>query len=102
MEVEVESVDNRSIVRIRDKVTAEYCESLQTRLDQVLEGGAEEVVVDLEKVPFMDSSGVEQIMRLYRLLQKREGRMIVRRPSPRVSQLFQLFRLDEFFTIQQK
>ena len=100
MDIQVEERQNRRIVRIKDKVTFEHCPTLQNRLDSILEDPVQEIVIDLKDVPFMDSSGVGEILRLFKLMRDRQGELVLINPNPKLRNLFTMYRFEKFMTIR--
>jgi anti-anti-sigma factor len=102
MDVQVEARGDRRIVRIRDKVTFERCPQLQSRLDPILEeGGVREIVIDFREVPFIDSSGVGEILRLFKLVRERKGELVLINPNRKLRELFKMYRFDNFMRIRE-
>jgi anti-sigma B factor antagonist len=99
MDIQVESIDDRRILRIRGKITFEHCPPLQHRLDEIVESGAREVVIDFKEVPFIDSSGVGEILRLYKLVRDRNGEVILVNPNQKLRNLFTMYRFEKFMRI---
>jgi len=99
MDIQVESRGDRRIVRIKDKITFEHCPDLQTRLDSLLEEGVREVVLDFKDVPFMDSSGIGEVLRLFKLMRDRQGNLILINPNQKLRDLFDMYRFQQFMKI---
>jgi len=99
MDIQVESRGDRRIIRIAGKITFEHCPLLQSRLDQVLEEGVREVVIDFAEVPFMDSSGVGEILRLYKIVRDRNGVVVLINPNQKLRNLFTMYRFEKFMKI---
>jgi anti-anti-sigma factor len=102
MDIQVESRGTRRIVRIQDKITFEHCPVLQSRLDQVLEGDVREVVIDFRDVPFMDSSGIGEILRIFKILRDREGELALINPNEKLRNLFTMYRFANFMQIREE
>jgi anti-anti-sigma factor len=100
MDIQVESQDNRRIVRIKGKVTFEYCPALQSRLDKLVEKDVREVVIDFKEVPFIDSSGVGEVLRLFKRMREIGGDLILINPNQKLRDLFSMYRFDQFMTIR--
>jgi len=100
MDIQVESSGDRRIVRIKDKITFEHCPQLQSRLDKVLEQGVNQVVIDFRDVPFMDSSGVGEILRLFKLVRERNGEVVLINPNAKLRNLFAMYRFEKFMKIR--
>jgi anti-anti-sigma factor len=99
MDIQVESRGDRRIVRIKNKITFEHCPDLQTRLDALLEEGVREVVLDFKDVPFMDSSGIGEVLRLFKLMRDRKGNLVLINPNQKLRELFDMYRFQLFMKI---
>ena len=102
MDIQVESLGNRRIVHIKGKITFEYCPVLQNRLDSIVDEGVREVVIDFKEVPFIDSSGVGEVLRLFKRMKDRAGEVILANPNQKLSDLFSMYRFDRFMKIRQE
>jgi len=100
MDIQVESSGDRRIVRIKDKITFEHCPSLQNRLEPILEGNVRLVIVDFKDVPFIDSSGIGEILRLFKLLRDRNGELVLINPNQKLRDLFTMYRFEKFMKIR--
>lgn len=99
MDIQVESRDERHIVRIKGKVTFEYCPVLQNRLNLLLDEGALRIAIDFKDVPFIDSSGVGEVLRLFKRLKERGGELMLLNPNQKLRDLFSMYRFDQFMAI---
>jgi anti-anti-sigma factor len=100
MDIKVEARGNRRIVQISGKITFEHCPMLQDRLDSILEDGVREVVIDFAGVPFLDSSGIGEILRLYKLVRDRQGEVVLINPNQKLRNLFAMYRFEKFMKIR--
>ena len=100
MDIQVESRGNRRIVHIRGKITFEYCPALQGRLDSVVDEGVKEVVIDFKEVPFIDSSGVGEVLRLFKRMKENNGEVILANANQKLRDLFSMYRFDQFMKIR--
>ena len=71
----------------------------QVLLEQV--GRGRDVVVDLSRVEYMDSSGVASLVEAYQDSRRRGIRFALAAVSPRALRVLQLARLDKVFTIHE-
>ena len=102
MDIQVETCGHSRIVHIKGKVTFEYCSALQHRLDSFSEEGVQEVLIDFKMVPFIDSSGIGEILRLYKRMRDINGEVILLNPNEKLRSLFSMYRLDQFMKIQEQ
>ena len=56
-------------------------------------------ILDLTDVPFMDSTGLGEIINFYTLCQRSNGRVVLAAPSPRVADLLHMTRVDTLLTV---
>jgi anti-sigma B factor antagonist len=101
MDIQVESNGDCRIVHIRGKVTFEYCPVLQNRLDSVVGEGVRQVVIDFKEVPFIDSSGVGEVLRLFKRMKDRNGEVVLANPNQKLRELFSMYRFEQFMKISQ-
>ncbi len=102
MDIQVESRDDRRIVRIKGKITFEHCPAMQAQLDQVIGDAIREVVIDFREVPFMDSSGIGEVLRLFRLVRERHGEIVLINPNKKLRDLFTMYRFEKFMKIREE
>lgn len=102
MDIQVETRGDSRIVRIQGKVTFEYCPVLQSRLDSVLDEGARQIVIDFQDVPFIDSSGVGEVLRLFKRMKDVGGEVVLLNPNQKLRDLFSMYRFGQFMQIRQE
>jgi anti-anti-sigma factor len=102
MDIQAESSGNHCVIRIQGKITFEHCPELQNRIDNALGEGTREVTVDFKDVPFIDSSGIGEILRLYKQMRERQGEVILINPNKKLRTLFTMYRFDRFMRIREE
>jgi anti-anti-sigma factor len=100
MDIQVESLGTCRIVHLKGKVTYEHCSELQARLDEILEQDVNEITIDFRDVPFLDSSGIGEILRLYKIVRDRKGELTLTNPNQKLRTLFAMYRFDKFMKIR--
>jgi anti-sigma B factor antagonist len=100
MDIQVESYGDCRIVHIKGKVTYEYCPVFQSRLDSIVDEGIRRVVLDFKEVPFIDSSGVGEVLRLFKRMKDANGEVVLANPNQKLRDLFSMYRFDQFMKIQ--
>ena len=101
MDIQVESRRDRRIIRIRGSINFENCPSLQNRLDSVLDDEVRTLMIDFKNVSFIDSSGIGEVLRLFRRMRDRGGELILMNPNKKLQGLFLMYRFDKFMKIEQ-
>lgn len=82
------------------EVTLVKIEDIKSRLDQALEDESRDfLVLDLDKVTFIDSSGIGFLVSLATRLKGQGRRFILFRPSEPVIKLLNLVKLTSFFEL---
>jgi len=99
MDIQVESDGARRIIRIKGKITFEYCPVLQNRFDAVVDDSVLEVVIDFKDVPFVDSSGIGEVLRLYKRMRENNGEVVLANPNQKLRDLFSMYRFGQFMKI---
>jgi anti-sigma B factor antagonist len=75
-------------------------EPLLIAADPYLQSAVNAIVIDLEKVTFMDSSGLGALVNI-RIAALNAGKAVVlRRPQDRVTKVLRITALDKVFTIE--
>jgi anti-sigma B factor antagonist len=57
------------------------------------------IVIDLERVTFIDSSGIGALVEIRQQALKRSQTVKLRKPDPRVARVLEIARIDTLFTI---
>jgi anti-anti-sigma factor len=99
MDIQVESNGKRRVVRIVGKVTFECCPLLQNRLDAVMDEEVNKVAIDFKDVPFIDSSGIGEILRLFKHMREIGGEVVLMNPNQKLRDLFAMYRFGQFMKI---
>lgn len=88
MDVEIKVVRNTLVVRARGEMDMLIAEKLRKEIDQKLEGGnIKNLILNLEKVTFIDSSGLGVIIGRYKKMSANNGRMCIVGAQPTVEKI---------------
>jgi anti-sigma B factor antagonist len=71
----------------------------EQEINQCLETGAEIILVDLENVSFMDSSGLRVLVSALKIIKASDRKLVVCSVNKQVRLLFELASVDKFFEI---
>lgn len=74
---------------------------LRTAIRQELGAGVHKLIVDLEQVHYMDSSGLATLVEAMRNASKAEIKLVICHMHEKVRAIFEIARLDSFFSIVQ-
>jgi anti-sigma B factor antagonist len=74
---------------------------LHDRVRDLLANGCRYFIVNLEKVEYIDSSGLGQLVALWTSVRTRGGNLVLMRPGERVRRLLTVTRLNVVFDVYQ-
>jgi anti-sigma B factor antagonist len=86
--------DGRALISVRGSVDLFAAPELKRRLLEAVDGGAEEVIVDLSETDFLDSTGLGALLGAYKRLSRRGGRLVVVPGTASVMRVFEITGLD--------
>jgi anti-sigma B factor antagonist len=76
--------------------------ALQQHINELLEQGHRNFVLNLTDVPYIDSFGLGQLITVWTSIRARDGQLVLLRPTDHVRQLLQLTKLDSIFHISEE
>ncbi|MDX1681731.1 MAG: STAS domain-containing protein [Phycisphaeraceae bacterium] len=95
-----ETTDHGLVVRLEADVDVGSSPTLRASLIQLIESQSpDRLVLDLDQVSFMDSSGVATLVETLRRQTSDGGELVLANMQPRVKGIFEISRLDDLFTI---
>ena len=99
MNVVVDRKPDMVIVRPEGDIDLASSPSLRSQLRDIVDQASDLIVVDLEAVPYMDSSGVATLVELLQSCRQKGLDLTLCRLGERVLSVFQIARLDGVFNI---
>ncbi len=72
----------------------------ESMLNEILGEGVSRIILDLEKLEFMSSSGLRIIISVEKRLRERGGKLVLLNMSETVEKLFNLTRLYDLFIVR--
>lgn len=109
LSIDLEVKNNVLLIRLTGELDHHTAEELRIKVNEKIENEAvNHIVLNLESLAFMDSSGLGVILGRYKQIQAKGGEMVVCAISPAVKRLFEmsgLFKIvrleeDEAFALQ--
>ena len=98
MKATVRKVGDVSVLDLSGKITiGEGDVVLRERVHEILESGQKNILLNLEKVSYMDSAGIGELVACYKRTKEKGGTVKLLKPSGKVSDLLQLTKLEEVF-----
>jgi anti-sigma B factor antagonist len=95
-------VDHRggyAVLAVRGEVDVYTAPRLRERLIELVSQGSHQVVVDLEGVDFLDSTGLGVLVGGLKRLRSHDGNMILVCTQPRILKVFEITGLTKVFSI---
>ena len=87
------------VVEVLDqRLDASVAVEFKNKIGELINAGHTQLVIELDKVEFMDSSGLGAIVSSLKLL-GRDGDLVVAGPNSGISRLFSLTRMNKVFRI---
>ncbi len=90
---------NIALVRLNGRLDALTSPNVKAVLQGLLDKEGLKVIVDLEQVPFIDSSGLVSLVSGVRLARQQGGDIILSGLQPQAQTVFRLTMLDRVFSI---
>lgn len=87
------------IIELEGEVDVYTAPQLKQQMISLLESGATELVVDLTKVDYLDSTALGVLIGGLKRMRERDGNMVLVCPSPRIRRVFEITGLDKIFDI---
>jgi len=98
--IAVTKEDNKVVVRPEgDSIVAASITELRSKLREIVQAGAREVVVDLSEVLMVDSCGIGLLISAHNSLKKVGGQLAVIHALADLLELFQTMRMHQHFSV---
>jgi anti-sigma B factor antagonist len=97
--VEVETDGNLPVLIVRGELDAYSAPTLDASVEELIAGGSRRLVIDLEGVGFIDSSGLRSLIRARKQLGDDASALQLRRPQPATVRLLEITGLTEHFQV---
>lgn len=94
-----ERTENTLILYLKGEVNSNTVGNLERYLGSNLDN-IEKLVFELENLRFISSAGLRVLLSAAKIMDKKQGNMIVRNPQPSVKQVFDITGFSGIFTIE--
>lgn len=100
MEISWQSLEaNITLVRLKGRLDAMTCSEVKATLREFVEKGRLRIIIDLQNVPFIDSSGLTALVSGLRLAREKGGNIALSSIQPQAQTVFRLTMLDRIFSV---
>ena len=98
MKTNVRLIGHVAVVDLSGKITiGEGDVVLREKVQELLDSDQKHILLNLEKVKYMDSAGIGELVACYKRAKEKEGTVKLLNPSGKVYDLLQLTKLEEVF-----
>ncbi|CAN5634161.1 STAS domain-containing protein [soil metagenome] len=98
--LEIDREQTHATVRVLGDLDAASSPALHSCLVGLLDSGTDELIIDLDAVPFCDSTGLGVLVGAHRRLAVGGGHLEVSGPRPPVRHLLEISGLDRVFDVR--
>jgi anti-sigma B factor antagonist len=97
LDVETTSRGNATILTLRGEIDVYTAPRLRQAIVDVVDGGAQHVVLDMEKVEFLDSTGLGVMVEGLKRISGRDGTLSVVATQDKILKIFDITGLNKAF-----
>jgi anti-sigma B factor antagonist len=95
--VQIRQADNVSLVDVSGRLTSFEAQAFREAIQQLLQQGHRNIVLNLTGLDYLDSSGVGELARTYLAVVKKGGAMKVVGLAPKVEEILKITQLYQVF-----
>lgn len=99
LSLETRTVDDRTVLRVGGEIDVYTAPRLRERLVQLVDEGVRHVVVDMEQVEFLDSTGLGVLVGGLKRARTVDGSLALVCEQPRILKIFRITGLERVFDI---
>ena len=100
MQVKRRTAGSVEIVDLSGKITiGEGDAELRREMQEMIDSGYERILLSMEKVNFMDSAGLGELIACHKRAREKGGTIKILKPSGKVADLFSLTKITEILEI---
>lgn len=96
---DIRKTPEATVVVLSGDIDLHHSPTLHSALVEVTNERPKKLLLDLTAVPYMDSSGVGTFVEVFRRVNAYKGKMVIFGLSSRVRSIFEITKLDRFFTL---
>ena len=100
MQIHTSIVNNQVVVELSGGLYVEGAEILREKLIKYMEEGQKHFLIKIDKVDYIDSSGLGVFVSIHKRTRQCSGSMVISGATGFVKELFELTRLNKVFEMQ--
>lgn len=99
MELSVTAKDGATILRIGENITFSNTREFKDSLDKTVAGAPGGLILDMELVSFINSTGIGIIAAAFNALKGRSARLVLLKPRPEVLRVLKIIGFDTMMPV---
>jgi len=99
MDITVSGPDDRLVVSIKGDIYIDQADELLQTFKDIIEKEPKEVLLDIDGLKSITSSGIGKIVLLYKELQKKNGTLKIQGANKTIMEIFKIVKLDKLVEI---
>src|SRR6266566_7096767 len=99
LDVETGTVGDASLLSLRGEIDVYTAPRLRQAIIDLVDGGATNIVVDMEKVDFLDSTGLGVLVGGLKRVRMKEGSLAIVTSQDKILKIFDITGLNKVFPI---
>jgi anti-sigma B factor antagonist len=99
LDVESGSIDGAALLTLRGEIDVYTAPRLRQAIIDLVDGGANRIVVDMEKVDFLDSTGLGVLVGGLKRVKMKEGSLSIVTKQDKILKIFDITGLNKVFAI---
>lgn len=99
LEMQVE--ENTAVLKLDGEVIFDNSNQLKENAKQKLSQNKDisRLIIDLSRVPYLDSSGVGVLLSLFKFMRSREGSLFIAEPNEKIKRVFDVTKMTEIIPV---
>ena len=99
MDITVSGPDDSLVVSVKGDIYIDQADELLQTFNDIIEKGPKEVLLDIDGLKSITSSGIGKIVLLYKELQKKNGTLKIQGANKTIMEIFKIVKLDKLVEI---
>ncbi|MFN2340294.1 MAG: STAS domain-containing protein [Halanaerobium sp.] len=93
--------NNKAVLKFEGEVIFDNSNQLKEEVKKRLakKEGIESLIIDLSKVPYLDSSGVGVVLSLFKFMRNRNGSLAIAEPNEKIRRVFEVTKMTEIIPV---
>ena len=99
MDISVKTTDNCCVFNLKGRLDLTSSAQLKDKVQQNLEEGHKNILLDMSQVDFINSSGLGTLVSTLKVVRTHAGRIVLSSLAPYVQEIFEITQLSHIFEI---